>query len=190
MRFTKLEKCVSKPHIRSMIYVLAFPVFDQPIAERIRAFRELHEPQRAKLVPPHITLVFGVANTHLETVSGLVETVSRRTTPIPVAFDSYVTEFDPFEKKYKIFLLCNEGSMAIKALHERLYEGAHRSELSASHPFRPHMTIGTFDTQSDVDQVDVAAAGKLPITGQVSALKLVQLEDGRLSTLRTVPFPK
>ena len=147
-----------------MIYVLAYPVFDQRSAELIRAFREKHEPQRAKLVPPHITLVFGVANEHLETVSGLVDVVSRRSSAVPVAFDSHVTEFDPFEKKHKIFLRCSQGKAAVTLLHNRLYAGAHRSEFSLSHQFKPHMTIGTYNEQTDVDQVDVSAVGQFPMT--------------------------
>lgn len=173
-----------------MIYVLAYPVFDQISAELIRTFREKHEPQRAKLVPPHITLVFGLANEHLQTVSGLVDCASRQFSAIPIAFDSHVKEFDPFEKKYKIFLHCSEGSAAITLLHNKLYEGPHRSELSSSHPFKPHMTIGSHDTQTDIDQVDVCAVGQFPIQASVSSLVLVQLEEERLTTLKTVSLIK
>ena len=62
-----------------MIYVLAYPVFEPMSAERINAFRAKHEPDRAKLVPPHVTLVFGVADEHLKTVSTLVDSVSAKT---------------------------------------------------------------------------------------------------------------
>ena len=92
-----------------MIYVLANPVFDTSSAERIASFRAKHEPQRAKLVPPHITLVFGVANNNLQTVSGLVEVISQQFSAFPISFDRHVTEYDPFEKKYKILLLCCAG---------------------------------------------------------------------------------
>ena len=173
-----------------MIYVLAYPTFDQRSTELIDAFREKHEPQRAKLVPPHITLVFGVTNEHLQSVSGLVDVVSQQSSAVTVTFDSHVTEFDPFEKKYKIFLLCGEGRAAIKSLHNQLYEGAQRSEYSLSHPFKPHMTIGSYTEQADVDQVDVSAVGEFPIRGQVSSLELVQLESGQLKTLKTAPLIK
>ena len=173
---------------REVIYVLAYPVFEPNSAERIRAFRTKHEPERAKLVPPHITLVFGVANEHLQRVADLVDMASGQTKAFPVAFDDYATEFDPFEKKHKMFLLCGGGNKRITYLHNRLYEGAHSIELSSAHPFKPHMTIATYDERADVDQVDIAAVGELPIRGKLSALELVQFEDGRLTTLKTVPF--
>ena len=47
------------------------------------------------------------------------------------------------------------------------------------------MTIGTYNEQKDVDEVDVSAVGVFPINGRVSSLEIVRLEDGRLTKLRT-----
>ncbi|MEM1302645.1 MAG: 2'-5' RNA ligase family protein, partial [Pseudomonadota bacterium] len=117
-------------HSHFVIYVLAYPVFDPETAERLHAFRVRHEPDRAKLVAPHITLVFGVADAHLGALSDLLDTVSAQAQPVQVIFDRYVIEFDPFEGKHKLFLLCGAGSQRITALHTGLYDGDHRSELS------------------------------------------------------------
>ncbi|WP_147107060.1 2'-5' RNA ligase family protein [Tateyamaria sp. syn59] len=168
-----------------MIYVLVYPVFDERSTVLIRAFRETHEAQRARLVAPHITLVFGVAQTHLERLSRLVDVVCEQTSTLPVTFDGHVTELDPFEKTYKTFLLCDEGCAAITALHDKLYDGPHRSEFNAAYPFTPHMTIGSYTAQTEAEQVDISALGHFPIKGQVCSLALVQLEDGELTTLKT-----
>ena len=45
-----------------MIYALAYPVFDPSTARAIDAFRTAHEPERARLVAPHVTLVFGLTS--------------------------------------------------------------------------------------------------------------------------------
>ena len=74
--FSAVESFKAKLHNRVMIYVLAYPVFEPNSAERICAFRAEHEPERANLVPPHITLVFGAAKEHLQTISGLVDMAS------------------------------------------------------------------------------------------------------------------
>ncbi|UWQ56003.1 2'-5' RNA ligase family protein [Leisingera caerulea] len=171
-----------------MIYVLAHPIFEPEAAERIGAFRVKHEPERAKLVPPHVTLVFGVADGHLQTVSDLVDKVSCQTRAFPVFFDRCVIEFDPFEKKHKLFLLCGEGNEPITDLHNRLYNGAHSSELSSEHPFEPHMTIASYDERAEAEQIDVSALGDLPIRAQLTALDLVRLDDGCLTALKTVPL--
>jgi len=176
------------PQSHVVIYVLAYPIFEPSSAERISTFRAKHEPERAKLVPPHITLVFGVEDAHLQRVSHLLDKVSARTEAFQVVFEASVVEFDPFEKKQKLFLLCADRSGQIAALHEQLYEGDHRSELNSRHPFKPHMTIATYNERKDVEQLDVSAIGDFPIKAKLSALKMVQLSDGRLTTLKTVPL--
>ncbi|MDA7964375.1 2'-5' RNA ligase family protein [Ruegeria sp.] len=171
-----------------MIYVLAYPEFEPSCAGRIRSFRAKHEPQRAKLVPPHITLVFGVKDEHLQTITELVEAVSNQTHEFPIAFDDHAIEFDPFEQKYKIFLLCGDGSCTVTALHDQLYNGEHRTELNSTHPFRPHMTIATYDERAEIERLDVSDAGELPICGKLRALEIMRFSNGELSTLKTVPF--
>ena len=175
-------------HYPKMIYVLAYPEFDPSCAGQICGFRAKHEPQRAKLVPPHITLVFGVKSEHLQTITELVEATSSQTQEFPVAFDDHAIEFDPFEEKYKIFLLCGDGSCRVNALHNQLYEGKHRAELCSAHPFRPHMTIATYDKRADIEQVDISDAGGLPVYAKLRALEIVQFTNDELSALKTVPF--
>lgn len=87
-----------------------------------------------------------------------------------------------------MFLLCGDGNEHITSLHNQLYEGEHGLEFGSAHPFKPHMTIATYDERADVEQVDVSAVGKLPIRGKLSALELVRFEGGRLTKLKTVPF--
>lgn len=103
-----------------MIYVLAYPAFAPHIADRINAFRTQHEPKRAKLVPPHITLVFGVADAYLQIVSDLLDVATGQVNAFPVGFGSSIIEFDSFEKKHKLFLLCDEGRERIAVLQAAL----------------------------------------------------------------------
>ncbi|WP_224824639.1 2'-5' RNA ligase family protein [Cognatishimia sp. MH4019] len=171
-----------------MIYVLGYPVFEPSCGRRIAKFRAKHERRRAELVPAHITLVFGVPEQHLETIAELVDKSSSRFQEFKVSFNKYVVEFDPFEEKHKIFLLCRTGSDKARALHEQLYDGSHRSALSSEHPFRPHMTVATYETRADIERVDVSHVGEFPIEGILGALEVVQLKDGKLTTLKSVPF--
>ena len=171
-----------------MIYVLAYPNFVRSCAEQVDCFRAKHEPQRAKLVPPHVTLVFGVKDNHLQAVTKLVDTASNQNPEFPVTFDDYAIEFDPFEQKYKIVLYCGEGSKKMTALHKKLYNGLHSVESNSADPYRPHMTIATCDERADIEQIDISSFGKLPITGTLRALELVRFVDGRLTKLITSPF--
>ena len=173
-----------------MIYVLAYPEFAPSCADRIHEFRARHEPERAKLVPPHVTLVFGVGRQHLPVVTDLAEAAARETRAFEVSFDRYKIEFDPFDKKHKLFLLCSEGGDTVTALHNHLYDGDHRAEFSAAHPFQPHMTIASYGSRSEIERVNVEDAGALPLRGALRALQIVELSNGALSTRRTVPLAR
>ncbi len=171
-----------------MIFVLAYPEFERSCSDRIQAFRAEHEPVRAGLVPAHVTLVYGMSDRYLQQVAALVEKVSTQTRAFSVGFADYTIEFDPFEHKHKILLLCGEGAGQVTALHNQLYEGEHRAEFDTTHPFRPHMTIASYDERAEVEQVDVSEVGTLPFYGHVRALEVVQLVDGRLETLKSAPL--
>lgn len=171
-----------------MIYVLAYPSFAPSCAQQIAEFRARHEPLRAALVPPHITLVFGVAEAYLPGIADLVEIATQHRCALSVSFDSYVIEFDPFEKKHKIFLLCGAGREDLTSLHTQLYDGPHRACLSTAHPFQPHMTVASYDRREDAERVDVRHAIKLPIRAQIEALRIVRFAGGELTTLKTAPF--
>lgn len=171
-----------------MIFVLAYPEFEPSCTDRIQAFRTQHEPGRAGLVRAHVTLVFGVSDRYLHTVAALVEKVSSQTSAFPVGFDDHVIEFDPFEHKHKILLLCGEGARQLTALHNQLYEGEHSAEFDTTHPFRPHITIATCNERAEIEQVDLSDVGALPLYGHVLALEVVQLVEGRLKTLKSAPL--
>ncbi len=175
-------------HDPAMIYVLAYPEFDPTCANRIHDFRAKHEPHRAKLVPPHLTLVFGAKIERLPVITEIAEAVSRQTQTFPITLDDYTIEFDPFEQKHKIFLLCGEGRRDVTALHEQLYTGDHRAKFSATHPFRPHMTVATSDTSAQIERINVSDAGPLPLHATLRALEVVQLSNGELSLIKTLPF--
>ena len=47
------------------------------------------------------------------------------------------------------------------------------------------MTVASYDERSDLEKVDVSAAGTFPVRAKVSALARVRLDGGRLTTLKT-----
>ena len=168
-----------------MIYVLAYPKFSASAAAKISAFRKQHEPIKAELVPPHITLVFGSNDAHLEAIEDLVDAVSLQTSKFTVSFDTWVAEYDPFEKKHKVFLVCAVGRENVVELHTRLYEGPHHSDLDPTHPYRPHLTIATKDSRAEIEHLDMTIAEELPLTAELRSLELVHVSDGRLTLLKS-----
>lgn len=169
-----------------MIYVLAYPEFEPGVAESINRFRTAHEPERAKLVPAHITLVFGLRKAQPCEILVFCEDVARHVSELSVEFATSEIVYDPFERAHKLFLLSSNGTRALTALHKELYSGPHRAELNLDIPYRPHMTIATHEDRTIIEQLDVGAIGALPISGKISALQVVEHIDNRLHRLRTI----
>lgn len=171
-----------------MIYVLAYLEFEPSIAESIHRFRSAHELERARLVPPHVTLVFGMRNTRPQDLLTLCEDVAGRVSELTVSFNEGGIVYDPFEKTHKLLLFCSTGKRRLIALHQQLYEGPHRAELNLDIPYRPHMTVATNKDRTIIERLDMAAIGDFPIAGTISALEVVELVDNTLQSFRTVPL--
>ena len=169
-----------------MIYVLAYPEFEPVVADSIARFRVAHEPERAKRVRPHITLMFGLRSAHPLEFVAVCEQVAERSPKIAVEFASSEVVYDPFEKTHKLFLMVSAGKGELIALHERLYEGPHRSELAFDAPYRPHMTIATHRHRAIVEKLEVADIGPFPVHGTIEALEVVELANNTLHSLGTI----
>lgn len=169
-----------------MIYVLAYPQFDTKISLSLATFRKIHEPNRAQLVAPHITLVFGVRNTPVEDIERICRHVATANSAISLEFSMADVSYDPFEKKHKIALLCSVGASPLISLHEQLYDGPHHRELHPDIPYRPHMTVGSNADVSKVERVDVALIGDFPIKAMVKNLSVVSLVGGELHSISSI----
>ncbi|GGB27457.1 2'-5' RNA ligase family protein [Allosediminivita pacifica] len=173
-----------------MIYVLAYPQFEPSVAERIRRFRTENEPARAKLVLPHVTLVFRLMNINPHEFQEHCEAVASRSSQFEVSFVSEEIAHDPFEQTYKLLLVSSSGSSQLAALHEQLYEGAQRAEQKEDIPYRPHMTVATNPDRTLVERLETSSLGGFPLLGTIRALEVLKLENGSLHHLRTIPFEK
>ena len=173
-----------------MIYVLAYPQFEPSVAERIRRFRIANEPARAMLVPPHVTLVFGLMNIRPYEFLAHCEAAADQSSQFDVSFVSGEVTYDPFEKTHKLLLVSSAGSSQLAALHQQLYEGAQRAELKVDIPYRPHMTVATNPDRTIIEHLDISSLGGFPLFGTIRALEVVKLANGRLHCLRTIPFAK
>ncbi|MEW9919939.1 2'-5' RNA ligase family protein [Marimonas sp. MJW-29] len=163
-----------------MIYVLAYPEFSADTARRIAHFRALHEPARARLVAAHITLVFGLSKSSSQDVLARCEKTAPRFSPIPVEFTETRLGHDPFEDTYKLFLMCETGRESLTALHDLLYDGPQRAELSPDIPYEPHMTVATHEDRRAIAKLDTSALGAFPICATIRELTVVRRDAGML----------
>tara|TARA_A100000171_G_scaffold44001_1_gene46437 strand:- start:355 stop:834 length:480 start_codon:yes stop_codon:yes gene_type:complete len=127
-------------------------------------FRTENEPARAELVPPHVTLVFGLMNIRPHEFLERCEAVANKSSQFEVSFVSEEITHDPFEKTYKLLLVSSTGSSQLAALHDQLYERAQRAERKDDIPYRPHMTVATNPDRAIIERLDVFPR-RLPALG-------------------------
>ena len=164
-----------------MLYVLSYPVLAKADDERIEAYRRIYEPERARLVGAHVTLVFGVRSITTSDLASQVAALAMKRSAFEVTFDRAEQAESP-GAVHNVFLLAREGALDLKSMHQELYAGALSSELLPSMPFRAHMTVATAASR---DLLQPAIKGipklRLPIRGLISALNVVSLENGTLT---------
>ncbi len=167
-----------------MLYVLAYPRFAPDLLDRIQSFRQRHEPARAALVRPHVTLVFGLRDVDQSSFCAMSRRAVAGVGRFRVTFQGANLRFDPHAQDYKLMLTCIRGDATLSALHRRLYDGPHRSQFDARQPYQPHMTVGTNTQKAAL--ASAGAAWSEPLSGQISALEVVRLADNRLTTCCTI----
>ena len=171
-----------------MLYVLSYPALAQDDAERIEAFRRIHEPERAGLVRAHITLVFGVRPIKVEDLSSRVSALAAETTPFEITFDRAEQVESP-GNLHNVFLLASAGQSTLGSMHRKLYAGSLSSELLPGMPFQAHMTVATSTSIDPIHSAmkDLSRIG-LPVRGLVDALEIVVLKDGSIKNVSTSPL--
>lgn len=173
-------------HPRPKIYVLAYPHFDSDVMLSIERFRIANEPERAKLVPPHVTLVFGLKNIEREAFLDRCDQVSEGQVGIHVAFSEGNVVHDPFEKKFKLQLPCSDNAHQLRYLHQQLYDGRYQTQLDPNTRYEPHMTVATHENRERIEPLDQAEIGAFPLAGKINALEIVEFDGKALNHIRTV----
>ena len=171
-----------------MIYVLAYPHFDSKVAASIDRFRSAYEPERVRLVRPHLTLVFGLRAVIAEEVVAFCRHTTAAEKPFSIAFDRTEIIHDSVEETYKICMVCSEGSDAIVSLHRALYDGTHRSQLRPDIPFRPHMTIATDARLAILETAKTDHVAKFPVRAEIRGIDIVEICSGNLKSLSNIKF--
>lgn len=168
-----------------MIYVLGFPDFGDEVTAALARFRARHEPARAAMVGPHVTLVFGQVEAAAGARLADWTRVLAETAQIDLEFVQSVLEHDPHEDTHKIMLVCGRGREAVAALHRRLTaRGA-----DAGTAYRPHMTVATNRDRAALDSADPAEIGPYPIRGVLNRVAVVARDGARLRMLAEVRLP-
>jgi 2'-5' RNA ligase len=160
-----------------MLYVLILPTFAGPATEVLDRLRARFEPERAAMVPLHLTLVFGAPAGRAVDLHALCATIAAEVPPFQVVLTRAAAMRDKAEGGHKVGLQVGKGASILHRLHARLNPGQ-----PGPIRFRPHMTVATA-AAPDPAAVTAARALPLPIGAVASRLVLEHLDAGRLTRL-------
>jgi len=165
------------------VFVIAPLVLQPADAERVALLRKTYDPNAA-VVPPHVTLVYGVddgleseALRWARIQAGAFSAASLRFTLATVARD--------YENSaWYLFLLPKQIPAVLSELHRRLNSGPLQNAPDVA--FDAHLTLGRFQERVLADAVarDSNAEG-LGIEARIASLEVV-LFDGKDARNRTV----
>jgi 2'-5' RNA ligase len=153
--------------------IVAFPTFD--VADQIEAVRRRFDPLSSVLAA-HVTLVFPFEDSvGLSSLCAHVAAAAADASPFAIDLTGPAVVDGGY-----IFLHVGDGTRHLIDLHDRLYSGALMGQLSRTHEYRPHVTIGRLGSSEQLmaAAAEARATLTLPARGRIDSLALFRLEHG------------
>ncbi len=167
--------------------MLMYPEFAPEVRAWIDKYRTIYEPSRAKMVAPHVTLVFGIKQITEPALVELCEDVTRRRKAFDVVFSGTRFEQDALDGTFKGYLDIEAGADEVRDLHHALYQGPHANEYHRDIEFVPHMTIATIGNESECKRAMMQANNiAMPIFGRMNKISVVRLSDDKVSEIAEI----
>jgi 2'-5' RNA ligase len=147
-----------------VLYVVAWPLLSEADDAALRRLRAQYHPKEADLIGPHFTLVFGVPDERETVLRPALSGLARR--PFWFMIDRIVRD-DSY-----LFAEPSDGASELFELYENL------NPDPGDTPFRPHITLGSFDRPTEAEQVArIVTRQHLPMRGRIEELALLQRRD-------------
>lgn len=155
-------------------YVVALPELSDEDREYVGELRARHDAAQHRLVPPHVTLVFGTEEITASAVFAHVVDAAAAFGPFECVFREALVVRDPLKATYDVFLVPEEGRDELDRLHDALYVGVLESELRPEIAYVPHMTVARFESLAEAQALAATiAAHGLPIRASIGRLDVL-----------------
>ena len=165
------------------VFVIAPLTLDEADARRIATYRDAYDPHAA-IVPPHVTLVFGLDD-------DLEEKAIARTRSTAAAFSSLALRYtraavtrDYENSAWYLFAMPRDMPAGLAELHRRLTAG-----FSPDAAFDAHLSLGRFQERVLADAVarDANDAG-FGIAARIEALTVLRFDGTAVLSRVGVPL--
>jgi hypothetical protein len=167
-------------------FVVAYPELEQPDFDWIQKYREQNDRQFS-IVKPHFTLVFAIKDIDKTTLLGEVKRQASSLKPFDFEIKLATINQDDSGEYYHEFLVPDKGYSDIVELHNKLYSGVLASSQRFDIDFIPHISIGdSEDVHASKKRTDALNAQGILVSGHVGSLDVLELADGKVSTVEKV----
>lgn len=168
------------------LLLLAYPEMAKDDLERIQAYRKQYDLQYS-FAEPHFTIVFAIDDIPTAEFVAEVRKQSEGIRQIAFTVHEAILNKNDFHLLYHSFLVPGDGYEDIVSLHDKMYSGLFLSHLHPTIAYVPHITIGSaIDETIGEKVVGIWDEHAVPMTGRITALDIVQYENGTLNTLEKI----
>jgi len=165
------------------IFVIAPLTLEEADATRIATYRNAYDPHAA-IVPPHVTLVFGLDDELEEKAIGRTRSTAAAFSSLALRYTRAAVTRDYENSAWYLFAMPREMPAGLAELHRRLNAG-----LSQETGFDGHTTLGRFRERILADAVarDANDAG-INIGAVIKALTVVRFDGADVLSQVSIPL--
>lgn len=166
--------------------VIAYPQLAPDDFNKIQVYRKQHD-LLFSVVDPHFTIVFPVLDLSSEDFISEIKDNAKNIARFEFAIRCATINKDAFNKLFHVFLVPDEGYSRVVRLHDTLYSANLKKYLRLDLDYIPHITIGNCrDKHQCKRMVDEWNKEDFLIRGAITALTIVQYENGIVTRLRSI----
>lgn len=174
-----------------MLAAICIPEFDAADLAWLQDVRGRFDPGQARLVAPHVTLVFPTLALPEADFVAHVSSCARVMNAVSAEFSS-AREFREEGAGIEfVFLVPGAGMDWFIQAHHKLYSGALASERRRDSAFAPHITLGRFASSGEATSLAARInAERKPVIGRTEAIEVVHAGKSLVRHVHTAPLAR
>lgn len=170
------------------LVVITYPVWSSQDRSRIDALRSEHDPLRAGVVDPHLTLVSPTASLQVDALQEHTRSHAEAFGPITLLLDRLDVVEDDSGAFFHTFLVPTIGYEQVVALHDALYRPPLDAELRRDIEYVPHVGVGTGARTAMIALAEQLRREGVTIPARLKELTIARYDGTKVHDLVTVPL--
>lgn len=174
-----------------MLAAICIPKFAAGDLAWLQDVRGRFDPGQARLIAPHVTLVFPTSTLSQADFVAHVSSCARGMNALSAEFSSARVFREEGAGIEYVFLVPGAGMDWFVQAQHKLYSGALASERRRDHAFTPHITLGRFVSSGEAASLAARiSAERKPVIGRIDAIEVVHAGKSLVRPVHTAPLDR